>query len=102
MLADFLMSILKWYPKDRPSAREMISHPWLTMPDDYDYKMKEKEYKVYELKEQTYMMDNYDCDFEHIVGYKNILMNPNIQHNLQLDFRRLEAMIRQRKAEAGL
>jgi serine/threonine protein kinase len=44
MLSDFLMKILKWYPSDRPSAQEMLSHPWLSMPDEYSYKMSEIEY----------------------------------------------------------
>ena len=51
MLADFLLKILKWYPSDRPSAQKMLEHPWLTMKDDYMYKMSEMELKLYELKE---------------------------------------------------
>lgn len=53
MFADFLMKILKWYPSDRPTAREMLEHPWLSMPEDYDYKMSEIEYKIYELRDQA-------------------------------------------------
>lgn len=51
MFADFLMTILKWYPSDRPTAREMLEHPWLTMPEDYNYKMTEIEFKIYELRD---------------------------------------------------
>jgi serine/threonine-protein kinase SRPK3 len=51
MLSDFLLQILKWCPSDRPSAQKMLSHPWLTMPDNYDYKMTEMEYRLYDLKE---------------------------------------------------
>ena len=51
VLSDFLMKILKWYPKDRPSAEDMLSHPWFTMADEYDYKMSEMEYKIHELKD---------------------------------------------------
>ena len=50
-LADFLMSILKWCPEDRPSAQKMLEHPWLTMPDDYNYRMSEMEFKLFELKD---------------------------------------------------
>jgi serine/threonine protein kinase len=28
-LSDFLLSMLKWKPKDRKSARDLLSHPWL-------------------------------------------------------------------------
>ena len=31
-LADFLMQVLKWFPKDRASARQMLAHPWLSTP----------------------------------------------------------------------
>lgn len=50
MLSDFLMKILKWELKDRASAQELLDHPWLTMPDDYNFKMSDLEYKKYKLK----------------------------------------------------
>lgn len=76
------MKILKWYPKDRPTAAEMLSHPWLTMADDYDYKMSEMEYKLYELKEQAKHIDNYDPELNFLMEMKSNLMNPNSQHHL--------------------
>lgn len=51
VLADFLSKILKWYPKDRPTSEEMLKHPWFTMADNYEYKMNEMEYKLFELKD---------------------------------------------------
>jgi serine/threonine-protein kinase SRPK3 len=33
-LADFLNCMLKWRPKDRMSARELLKHPWLKQTDD--------------------------------------------------------------------
>lgn len=51
VFADFLMKILKWCPADRPTAQQMLEHPWLTMPDDYSYRMSEMEYKLFELKD---------------------------------------------------
>jgi serine/threonine-protein kinase SRPK3 len=50
MLADFLLTMLKWYPRDRASARDMLEHPWLKMADDYNYRMTDLEYKKYTLK----------------------------------------------------
>jgi len=35
LLADFLGKMLRWSPSDRPSAREMLKHPWFKMPVDY-------------------------------------------------------------------
>ncbi len=34
-LTDFLMCMLKWKPKDRADARELLKHPWLKETDDY-------------------------------------------------------------------
>ena len=46
-LADFLLPMLKWRPGDRPPAHEMLQHEWLTMPDEYDYRMSEKEWQEF-------------------------------------------------------
>jgi serine/threonine protein kinase len=51
MFADFLQKILKWELKDRATAQELLDHPWLSMPDDYNYKMSDLEYKKYKLKQ---------------------------------------------------
>lgn len=37
-LADFLMQALQWRNEDRKTAKEMLEHPWLSMPANYDYK----------------------------------------------------------------
>jgi serine/threonine-protein kinase SRPK3 len=50
MLADFLLPMIKWLPKERASAQKMLDHPWLKMPDDYNFKMDDLEYKKYKLK----------------------------------------------------
>ena len=42
-LAEFLLPMLEFYPERRASAREMLRHPWLTMPPNYDYLMSETE-----------------------------------------------------------
>ncbi len=47
MLADFLGKILKWEPKDRPTAQEMLSHPWLKMIPRYDTKISRRESREY-------------------------------------------------------
>ena len=47
MLADFLGEILKWEPKDRPSAQEMLAHPWLKMMPRYETKKSRKECREY-------------------------------------------------------
>ena len=51
-LADFLMQILKWQPGDRASARTMLSHPWLSMADNYQPRLSDLEFQKLQLKRQ--------------------------------------------------
>ena len=51
MLADFLLPILQWEPTKRPTAQTLLSHPWLTMPDEYNHKMSDLEFQKYNLKQ---------------------------------------------------
>jgi serine/threonine protein kinase len=44
-LADFLLPMLEWYPEKRATAQEMLSHPWLNMPSNYDTSMDEAEFQ---------------------------------------------------------
>lgn len=46
-LSDFLLKILKWEPKDRPTAQEMMNHYWLKMIPNYNTKMTRKELREY-------------------------------------------------------
>jgi serine/threonine protein kinase len=75
MFADFLLKILKWDPADRPTSQEMLEHPWLTMPDKYNYKMSEMEYKLFELKDAAVKMENEDIDINALTEYKALLVN---------------------------
>ena len=77
MFADFLMKILKWYPKDRPTAEQMLDHPWLSMPDNYNYKMSDMEFKLYELKDQAQQVDNFEPDMNFIMEQRANLTNNN-------------------------
>ena len=35
-LSRFLLKMLKWNPKERPSAQEMLEEPWLKMQPEYE------------------------------------------------------------------
>ena len=39
---DFLIQMLNYLPENRPSAKEMLSHPWLNMPPNLYYIDKEE------------------------------------------------------------
>jgi serine/threonine protein kinase len=51
--ADFLGKILKWHPKDRPKAQDMLNHYWLKMIPNYNSVMSRRELKEY-LKVHNY------------------------------------------------
>jgi len=42
-LSDFIMPMLEYYPNKRTTARELLRHPWLNMPADFDYKLSDIE-----------------------------------------------------------
>ena len=42
-LSDFLMPMLQYYPYKRATARELLRHPWLSMPPNFDYKISDIE-----------------------------------------------------------
>ena len=42
-LNDFIMPMLEYYPNKRITARELLRHPWLNMPADYDFKISDIE-----------------------------------------------------------
>lgn len=44
-LNDFLMPMLQYYPEKRVSAQELLNHPWLNMPANFDYLMSDREYE---------------------------------------------------------
>ena len=101
MLADFLMKILKWYPSDRPSAQKMLEHPWLSMPEEYNYRMSDMEFKLYELKDQAQQVDNFEPDMNHLMEQRAHLTNNNQQHHATLDFYQIETLIAKRTESSG-
>ena len=36
-LHDFLLKMFEYFPEKRPSAKNMLAHPWLNMPSNYNY-----------------------------------------------------------------
>lgn len=47
MLADFLGRILKWEPRERPTAAQMLKHPWLKMQAREDVRVSRRELREY-------------------------------------------------------
>ena len=75
--SDFLMPMLEYYPDKRASARDLLRHPWLNMPADFDYKIsdieieKKKMIESNKIKEENeekkkdiFEKDVYDSDSE--------------------------------------
>ena len=55
------------------------------MPDEFDYRMSDMEYKLYELKDQATQQDNFEPHLNHLVENKANIMDPNKSHHLTLD-----------------
>lgn len=55
-LADFLIPMITWYPHKRATAKQMLKHPWFDMPDDYDYRLTDREIEVQRLKKELQTM----------------------------------------------
>lgn len=51
-LADFLLPMLSWNHESRASAQTMLEHPWLDLPDNYEFKYTDREYEVMMLKKE--------------------------------------------------
>jgi hypothetical protein len=79
----------------------MLSHPWLSMPDNYNYKMTEMEQKLHDLKSQKTLIDNHEPDMNFLLNQKANLMNANTQHHVQMDLDELERMIAKKTAQSG-
>ena len=75
--SDFLMPMLEYYPDKRASARDLLRHPWLNMPADFDYKISDIEIEKKKMiesniskeeneekKKDIFEKDVYDSDSE--------------------------------------
>ncbi len=52
-LSNFMLPMLEYYPEKRASAKKMLSHPWLNMPANFNYKMSEIEIEKMNMIENT-------------------------------------------------
>lgn len=53
----------------------MLNHPWLSMPDDYNYKMTEMEFQLFELRDQARQIDANEPEYNVLMEQKANLMN---------------------------
>lgn len=60
--ADFLVPMLRYYPDQRATAQEMLKHPWLSMPANFDYLMSDKEYQAMMMKNKEKKKKKLDRD----------------------------------------
>jgi serine/threonine-protein kinase SRPK3 len=57
-LVDFLLPMLVYEPEKRATAEQMLDHPWLCMPSNYNTKMTEKEFWEMSLVQKQREVDN--------------------------------------------
>ena len=64
----FIKPMLEYHPEKRITAQELLNHPWLNMPADFDYLMSERDYekkmmkKKNQKKEKLNNEDSVPCD----------------------------------------
>ena len=65
-LSDFLMPMLEYYPYKRATARELLRHPWLSMPANFDYKISDIEIEKKKMIEDNKIIEKEDVDDNNI------------------------------------
>ena len=65
-LSDFLMPMLEYYPYKRATARELLRHPWLSMPANFDYKISDIEIEKKKMIEDNKIIEKEDADDNNI------------------------------------
>ena len=65
-LSDFLMPMLEYYPYKRATARELLRHPWLNMPADFDYKISDIEIEKKKMIEDNKIIEKEENDDNNI------------------------------------
>ena len=71
-LNEFLLPMLEFYPERRASARELLRHPWLSMPPNYDYLMSETEIFKMDMKENLLGKNNDNDDTGNISDDRDV------------------------------
>jgi serine/threonine protein kinase len=82
-LTDFIMPMLEYYPEKRISAQELLKHPWLNMPADFDYLMTDREYEKMMMIKKNAKKEKSNVNPEEII--KNDLVESDIEINMADD-----------------
>ena len=99
MLSDFLLKILKWNPRDRPTAQQMLEHPWLKMADNYSYKMSEMQQQLFELRDQNFQIESLQADFNAITEEKADMLGQNHATRQPMSLEEVELMKRRKQMQ---
>ena len=59
-LSDFIMQMLEYYPNKRANAQKLLGHPWLNMPEDFDYKISDFEIEKMKILENNKIINDND------------------------------------------
>jgi serine/threonine protein kinase len=82
-LTDFIMPMLEYYPEKRISAQELLKHPWLNMPADFDYLMTDREYEKMMMIKKNAKKEKSNVNPEDTI--KNDLIDSDIEINMADD-----------------
>ena len=83
--------MLGWHHDRRATAQQMLEHPWLNMPANYDYKYTEKEYQILQLKkdmkanDQELTNNNYKLEMNELIESEPEEYKPDSPDTRNLD-----------------
>ena len=83
-LSDFLMPMLEYYPYKRATARELLRHPWLSMPADFDYKISDIEIEKKKMIENN-INNNIDKEENNDINLRDVYSSDSSVYGGDID-----------------
>ena len=85
-LNDFLLPMLEYYPSKRATAKQMLGHPWLNMPPNFDYLLNEENIEKVNGNTKNNLLniikDDDDDNDENDIGNANINKQKDVDSDL--------------------
>ena len=83
-LSDFLMPMLEYYPYKRATARQLLRHPWLSMPPDFDYKISDIEIEKKKMIENN-INNNIDKEENNDINLRDVYSSDSSVYGGDID-----------------
>ena len=78
------MPMLEYYPYKRATARELLRHPWLSMPADFDYKISDIEIEKKKMIENN-INNNIDKEENNDINLRDVYSSDSSVYGGDID-----------------